>query len=77
MISGYCLNHALQAGKNLTQNNVAVPLGGGETLNIPLGADGALPGVVLDDDQARRIRELRACLDNMLEAREQAGLQTE
>lgn len=71
------VSNRTKAGKNLTENNVAVPLGGGETLNIPLGADGALPGVVLDDDQARRIRELRACLDNMLEAREQAGLTAE
>jgi len=63
-----------KAARAMKENNASIPLGGGETLNLPLGADGAATMVDLDNDQAARLEELHRNLGNMLRLRDQ-GLQ--
>lgn len=65
-----------KAAKVMKENNASIPLGGGETLNLPLGADGAVNMVDLDNEQAARLEELHRNLGNMLRLRDQ-GLQAE
>ena len=55
------------------ENNVLIPLGGGNTLNIPLGADLEPSVEHLDDQQLERLGELHKSLANMLEMKKQAS----
>ena len=50
-----------------------IPLGGGNTLNIPLGADLEPSVEKLDDQQLERLGELHKSLANMLEMKKQAS----
>jgi len=55
------------------ENNALIPLGGGETLNIPLGVDLESSVGHLDDEQLERLGELQKSLANMLKMKNQAS----
>ena len=50
-----------------------IPLGGGETLNIPLGVDLEPSVGYLDDEQLERLGELQKSLANMLKMKNQVS----
>jgi len=54
------------------ENNALIQLGGGETLNIPLGVVLAPSVEYLDDQQLERLGELQQSLANMLKVKNQA-----
>jgi len=51
--------------------NVLIPMGTGETLNVPLGGD-ENAAAHLDDEQVQRLEELQRSLANMLKMRKEA-----
>eukprot|EP00092_Neocalanus_flemingeri_P014425 GFUD01015560.1.p1 GENE.GFUD01015560.1~~GFUD01015560.1.p1 ORF type:complete len:310 (+),score=74.80 GFUD01015560.1:97-1026(+) len=65
------LNPKSKAARAQESQAVLIPLGGGETLNIPLGGTQEMDSAHLDDDQIDRLEELQKSLANMLKMRRQ------
>ena len=65
------LNYAFQGAKAQDNQNVLIPMGTGETLNVPLGGD-ENAAAHLDDEQVQRLEELQRSLANMLKMRKEA-----
>eukprot|EP00092_Neocalanus_flemingeri_P039308 GFUD01042794.1.p1 GENE.GFUD01042794.1~~GFUD01042794.1.p1 ORF type:complete len:311 (+),score=90.22 GFUD01042794.1:101-1033(+) len=65
------LNPKSKAARAQESQAALIPLGGGETLNIPLGGTQEMDTAHLDDDQLARLEELQKSLTNMLKMRRQ------
>merc|ERR1712142_657079 len=55
------------------ENNALIPLGNGETLNIPLGVDLEPSMEYLDEQQREKLGELQKSLASMLKIKNQAS----
>merc|ERR1711915_1070078 len=55
------------------ENNALIPLGDGETLNIPLGVELEQSMEHLDEKQVKRLEELQESLANMLKMKNQVS----
>jgi len=58
-----------KAAKAEASNNALIPLGNGQTLNVPMGQEGDLEGFELDDDARVKLEAIHASLGNMLKIR--------
>jgi len=59
-----------KAAKAEASNNALIPLGNGQTLNVPMGQEGDLEGFELDDDAREKLAAIHASLGNMLKIRD-------
>ena len=67
-----------QAAQAQAAQNALIPLGNGQTLNLPTGPDsGQLDGVDLDDEAMSKLAAIHASLGHMLKIRNQSSASSE
>ena len=67
-----------KAAKAEAEGNALIPLGKGQTLNVPMRPDLAnLEGYELDDDAREKIAAIHASLGNMLKIRDKTSVSSD
>lgn len=68
------ISNRSKAAQAEAANNALIPLGKGQTLNLPIGPDaGNLEGFQLDDDALSKLAAIRDSLTDMLKIRDQSS----
>merc|ERR550519_2676482 len=67
-----------RAAKAEAEGNALIPLGKGQTLNVPVGTDlGSLEGFELDDNAMEKLAAIHASLGNMLRNRDKSSVSSD